>query len=157
MGLSRLDSNKYDSIRKAKLKMSFNPSADGPSILNSHRSVNEYGETEIKQIRQQQKRFSDVEISEIAQEYRSGKTTYELAEQYGCARHTIVTALKKMGIMATKAKAQEALDADEVIRLYNEYHTIEEIAKKHGVSSNAINRCLRYNGVAIRGRWDYPK
>ena len=87
----------------------------------------------------------------------SGKTTYELAEQYGCARHTIVTALKKVGITATKAKAQEAIDADNVIRLYNEYHTIEEIAKKHGVSSNAINRCLRYNGVAIRGRWDYPK
>lgn len=103
--------------------MSFNPSADGPSILNSHRSVNEYGETEIKQIGQQQKRFSDDEISEIAQEYRSGKTTYELAEQYGCARHTIVTALKKMGITATKAKAQEAIDADNVIRLYNEYET----------------------------------
>ena len=111
----------------------------------------------MKQIRQTQKYLSDQERAEIADAYRSGKTTYELAEQYGCHRRTIVEALKKQGIVPNKAKSQKKLNVETVIKMYSEYHSAEEIGKLFGVGRAVIVKCLRDNGVAIRTRWDYPR
>lgn len=90
-------------------------------------------------------------------EVSTWKNHIQLAEQYGCCRRAIVNALKKSSITATKAKAQEVLNPDDVIKMYSEYHTTAEIAKKYGVNPNSVIRCLRSNGVAIRSRWDYPR
>lgn len=153
VGLSRLDSNKYARIlaHKSSTLSPFN------SISRPVSRVNEFGETEIGQIKHPYKTLSDAEIVKIAEAYRLGKTTYELAEQYSCCRANIVNALKKSGITASKAKAQEVINAKEVIKLYGEFHTTQEIADRFKVGPNAIIRCLRANGVSIRSRWDYPK
>lgn len=156
VGLSHFYSKKYESIREAKLKMGFSTSPND-SVPNPARTVNEYGETEVSQYIVPQHRVSDSEAAEMAGAYRSGKTTYELAEQYRCCRHAVVRALKKNDIKATKAKAQEVMDSTDVIKMYEEYHTTAEIAKKYGVHPNAVIRCLRSNGVTIRSRWDYPR
>ena len=89
--------------------------------------------------------------------YRSGKTTYELAEQYGCHRRTIVDTLKKQGIVPNKAKSQKKLNVETVIKMYSEFHSAEEIGNLFGVGRDVIVKCLRKNGVAIRTRWDYPR
>ena len=157
VGLSRLDLNKYACVREAKLEVDCAVSRPDNSVSNDTRSVNEHGELEVKKYKVFQRTLSDADIAEIAKAYLHGKTTYQLAEQYGCCRRAIVNALKKKSITATKAKAQEVLDAGDVVKMYNEYHTTAEIAKKYGVDPNSVIRCLRSNGVAIRSRWDYPR
>lgn len=156
VGLSQLNLNKYANVRDAKLKADYAYSLKN-SVSGAARSVNEHGELEVKKYKVLQRILSDAEIIEIAEAYLHGKTTYQLAEQYGCCRRAIVNALKKNSITATKAKAQEALDKDDVIKMYSEFHTTAEIAKKYGVDPNSVIRCLRSSGVAIRSRWDYPR
>lgn len=55
----------------------------------------------------------------------------------------------------SKFRAQDKLDAAEVILMYAEMHTAKEIAQRFGVCSKAVIKCLRENGIKIRSRWDY--
>ena len=119
--------------------------------------VNEHGELEVKQYVLPQHRVTDKEAAEMVEAYLHGRTTYELAERYGCNRHAVVYALKKNGITATKAKAQKKLDVPMVLAMYESYHTTDEIASTFGVSRPSILKCLKDNGVKIRSRWDYPR
>ena len=157
VGLTRLESNKYRNLasRKALLPLKLDGYTHEPR--SDRLKENEYGEKEVRQIRQTQKYLSDQERVEIADAYRSGKTTYELAEQYGCHRQTIADVLKKQGIVPNKAKSQKKLNVEMVIKMYSEFHSAEEIGNLYGVGRAVIIKCLRDNGVAIRSRWDYPR
>ena len=110
MGLSRLDSNKYRKITSCRAITPSEPLTLTSESEHNSLKINEFGEHEVQQIRQEQKYLSDQERAEIVDAYRSGKTTYELAEQYGCHRRTIAEALKKQGIAPNKAKSQKKLD-----------------------------------------------
>ena len=157
MGLSRLESNKYHNLASRKALLPLEPDGHVTEHQSENLKENEYGEKEVQQIRQTQKYLSDQERAEIADAYRSGKTTYELAEEYGCHRRTIVEALKKQGIVPNKAKSQKKLNVETVVKMYSEFHSAEEIGKLFGVGRDVIVKCLRKNGVAIRSRWDYPR
>ena len=151
--LSRFNSNKYGKILSHQQIVS----SPKESISKPPHSVNEHGEVEVRRVIQPHKFLSDKEITAVIQAYRSGKTTYELAEQYGCCRPAIVSALKRNGITPDKAKAKKLLNAEEVVKLYNEFHTTSEIAAKFGVSSHSVITLLRANNIPIRTRWDYPR
>lgn len=158
MRLSRLDSNKYRRILVQRKKpQPLHDSVISHNSETSYSKINEFGEEEITQLRQSQKTLSETEILELVDAYRAGKTVYALAAKYGVHRVTISKTLKKAGVDVTKSKAQAKLDADEVIKMYQEYHTTGEIAKLYGVHPNCIIRCLRAHGITIRSRWDYPK
>ena len=157
VGLTRLESNKYRKLASRKSLLPSESAGYAPGSRSDNLEENEYGEKEVKQIRQTQKYLSDQERAEIADAYRSGKTTYELAEQYGCHRQTIADVLKKQGIVPNKAKSQKKLNVETVIRMYSEFHSAEEIGNLYGVGRAVIIKCLRDNGIAIRSRWDYPR
>jgi predicted transcriptional regulator len=68
----------------------------------------------------------------------------------------VSSTLKKLGVDVTNRKAQRKLDTDDVITMYKNMCTSNEIAEKYGVNPQAIIKCLREHGVKIRkGRWDY--
>jgi uncharacterized protein (DUF433 family) len=87
--------------------------------------------------------------------YQSGKTTYEIAAEYDCGKNAISNLLKKHSVNVTKCKAQKRLDVADVVSMYENKRTSQEIANKYGVSPQVIIKCLRAEGVGIRGRWDY--
>ena len=49
------------------------------------------------------------------------------------------------------------LDPSDIISMYAQMHTTEEIAKKYTVNPQAIIKCLRAHNIGIRSRWDYKK
>lgn len=65
--------------------------------------------------------------------------------------------LKQKGVNVTKSKAQARIDANRVIALYENMHTIEEIAQQFKVNRQVITNCLLAHGVKIRSRWEYPE
>lgn len=160
MELSDLDSNEYDTVIRFKRSTPVYPqhAASHPEKTASvTRKVNEQGEDIVCKIGQKQKRMNGNEILSLITAYNDGKTTYELAEQYGCHRQTISSMLKKHGINVTKCKAKEKLNPEDVVFMYENMHTSEEIAKKYKVTPQVIITCLRSHGIKIRDRWDYEK
>ena len=160
VGLTGADSKRYKAILRAKNRsMKAVKPLPAPILAVETelegRFVDQFGATSVNKLRQTQKWLSDEEVEQIISEYKAGKTTYELAERFGCHRQTISATLKKHGVEVNKAKAQAKLDTDTVVAMYSEMRTTEEIAGHFGVSAYTINRCLRANGVKIRSRWDY--
>lgn len=158
VGLTGANYNRYKTILQAKRQLTTRPK---PVTINGDekgdREIDMFGEIKVKQLHQEQKRLSPEEKEIIIAEYSSGRTTYDLAKQFGCHRRTISSILKSHGVKVDKCKARKKLDVDKVIAMYTELHTSEEIAKCFGVSSQSILVCLRAHGVKIRGRWDYNR
>jgi uncharacterized protein (DUF433 family) len=113
------------------------------------------GEKVVKKITQHQKQLTDTEMEQIIIDYQNGKTTYELATEYGCHRNTISQNLKKRGIHVFKDKARMKINIAQAMSMYNAKHTIEQIAKHFSVSAHTIRQCLHDNGAIMRTRWDY--
>lgn len=158
MGLTGANYNRYKTILQVKRQIAARPKHVTPNgDEKGDREIDTFGETKVKRLRQEQKRLSPEEKEIIIAEYNSGKTTYDLAKQFGCHRHTISSILKKHGVKVDKCKVQKKLDVDKVIAMYIELHTSEEIAKCFGVSPQSILVCLKAHGVKIRGRWDYNR
>lgn len=156
--LSRLDSNKYKTLIDHKKKLDYTSiSLISDAEISDSRVIDEFGEVAVKCLEQPYRRdFSDDDIALIISSYQSeNATTIDLAEQFSCSKGTINKLLREHGVNVTKAKAQAKLDDKLVAAMYEEQHTIEEIAKRFGVSPSPIRNCLRRNGVKIRGRWDY--
>lgn len=158
VGLSGQDSNNYTKLIAYKRRILAEPAhIIAPNSKTSVKRVNKYGETEICQTTTFQKHLTNAEILEISKAYNNGKTTYELAKEYGCCRKAISNALISVGITPSKSKARAKMDVGIVIKMYEEYKTTAEIAERFGVHPNAVLRCLRENNIPIRSRWDYPK
>ena len=158
--LSRLDSNKYKAILRYKRQIA-NDLAIVPTTITrqdkaelSH-TINEFGEIEATQLKQSHRSFSSQEVEAIIIAYQNGKSTYTLAEEFGCHRMTITKTLKRHGVIVDNRRAMKKLNEGEVVSLYATMHTTEEIAKRFHVHPQAIIRCLKSHGVKIRSRWDY--
>lgn len=153
VGLSRLDSNRFDIIIRFK-KSCLGDELRQPALPKG-REINESGETIVKKIEQTQKWLNTEEMELLISEYKAGKTTYELAKQFGCHRRTVACTLKRHGVQVSKCRAHDKLNIPDVIAMYANMHTSTEIAKKYGVHPNVVIRCLREHGTVVRGRWDY--
>ena len=95
--LSELRSKNYETIFSKTKEIS-------PTSVNDGFDVNLSIKTEIKQ---KQKYLSKEEINEIVAKYKNGKSTYELAEEYGCHRYTISKHLKEAGLEVTNRVARK--------------------------------------------------
>lgn len=154
VGLSDLNSNNYRVILNAKVSPTLisDSSAEDEDIVDNFRPYNI-----ISELKQQQKHLSESEITEIIVKYKSGIATTVLAEEYGCHKATIRRALQRNGIKITKQPVANRIDTSRVIIMYEEKHTIAEIARYFGVSESAIRRRLIENNIPLRSRWDYRK
>ena len=161
MGLSGLDSKKCQTILAHK---STTKTLDVPlkSIISSsptgdNKKIDEHGEVVVLSLKEPHKEFTCIEVDKMVEGYQSGKTTIQLAEEFGCSKTTVAKLLKQRGVNVTKSKAMAKLDDAKVIDMYAEMHTTEEIAKYFKVNPQVILKCLRDHNVKIRSRWDYNK
>lgn len=150
VGLSGADYKKYRTILQAKRRITENQKFAAKGT--GDREIGDFGETEAKQYRQQQKRLSPTETAMVVQGYQSGRTTYQLAEEFDCHHQTISNILKRNNIKVDKRKAQKKLDADVVVAMYMDGYSSTEIGKRFDVSPQVVLRCLRSHGVEIRSR-----
>ena len=126
------------------------PLAD--NISPTTRKVNQYGEIEAARIQHEQKRLNDEEIQLLVTGYQSGKSTYQLAHEFGCHRITVSNILKRHGVLVSKAKSQKKLDIPDVIAMYGQDHTTQAIADKYDVDRQVVANCLKSHGIKLRGR-----
>ena len=154
MALTDIDSNTFDTVISFKKSLQTEVVNDNPSLNPpaDARQINEYGEVEANRMIQQQKRLNAKQIARLVEGYNSGKSVYELAEQFGCHRTTVSRQLKLQGVNVTISKF-DSLDADNVTSMYAKQRTLKEISDKYCVGPQVVARCLRENGVKIRGRW----
>lgn len=125
-------------------------------VKTGNTKIDCYGETVVTKLkRPYQIEFTEKKIHKIITAYQAGKTAKEISNEYGCCRTTICKLLRQHGVNVTKAKARQKIDEAETISLYENKHTIAEIAAYFGVNPQVITKCLRDHNVPIRGRWDY--
>lgn len=161
------DPNKYQTLLayKSHLEPSSDCSTNCPRKLivanaasKCKTIVNNFGEDEVIDVTQAQKRnFTTEETRQIILDYQTGMLLKEIAAKFECSRQTISKLLKEHGINVTTAKKQAKLNPKEVIAMYEQMHTSEEIGKHFGVRAQVIIACLKSNGVPLRSRWDYYK
>lgn len=145
--LSELRSKNYETIFSKTKEIS-------PISVNDGLDVNLSIKTEIKQ---KQKYLSKEEINEIVAKYKNGKSTYELAEEYGCHRYTISKHLKEAGLEVTNRVARKESLVGLVLQLYSEWYKPQEIGEALGISADSVRRCLKENGVELRHSSAYPR
>lgn len=95
--LSDHNSKKYQPILQFKQK-AIAKGAFPANIISTPREIDSFGELAAKRITQAQKHFTPEEIEVLAAEYLEGKSTRELAKQFGCHRETVSRVLKKHGV-----------------------------------------------------------
>ena len=151
-GLSEINSKNYDIILGKVKSTPITP------VMNS--SMSEYPDNayNIKtEIKQQQKHLSNNEVLEIISKYKAGKSTYELAKEYGCHRRTISDNLKKRGIKVTNQLMERKGVVELVMQMYSEYYKPADIAKAVGINVDSVRKILKENNVYIRKSWEYPR
>lgn len=101
--------------------------------------------------------MSEVEIAEIIEKYKHGKSTYVLAKEYSCHRYTISKHLKEAGIEVSNRVARKESLVGLILQLYSEWYKPAEIAESLGVSADSVRRCLKENGVELRHSSEYAR
>lgn len=83
--------------------------------------------------------------------YEAGATAPELAARFGVHRTTVVAHLRRKGV-AIRRRGLQAVEVDEVARLYGQGWSTVGLGKRFGVSDHTISAALRNAGVSIRTR-----
>ena len=94
-------------------------------------------------------RLNDVQVKRLAEGYREGETTYELAGRFGVDRRTVSTRLKEYGVWLRRQSPTDAMVGD-MIRLYASGLAAEQTAERVGVSADTVLNHLRASGVNRR-------
>ena len=157
MDLSELYSNTFLKVCKCKDKLPESTVTPDKSVKSENKDINEYGQTEIKRIRQKQKILSKYEIQEVIQLYINGVSANTIASTFGCHRRTISDALKRNGIKVSHNAIDKPELVNKVISLYKEYKTPVEIGKIVNLNCGTVRQILKEKGIRIRERWEYPK
>lgn len=127
------------------------------SAESEDKDINEYGQTEIKKIRQKQKILSKYEIQEVIQLYTNGVSANTIASTFGCHRRTISDILKRNGIVVSHNASAKPELVKRVIELYSELKTPKEIGEIVKLNCCTVRQILKDNGIYIRKAWEYTK
>jgi DNA invertase Pin-like site-specific DNA recombinase len=158
LGISTLYLNKVKTALSCRAQVIKNsPKCNASNIKHTphNRKINEHGDLVVSKICQEQKRLNADEIELLIEGYSNGDSIYKLAKRFDCGKTTVSSILKRHDIVVSNRVAQKKLDIEDVIAKYNDMLSSQEIAEEYGVSPNVVLRCLRENGVKVRGRWDY--
>ena len=146
-------------MRIVKYKEENRDKLSGPvkPTISEAQAKNKYGETEVKKIRQKQKRLSEYEIQEAIKLYQNGVSANTIASSFGCHRRTISDVLKRNDIeVSHKASAKPEL-VKRIIELYAEMKTPKEVGAIVGIDCTTVRQVLKDNEIYIRRSWEYPK
>jgi hypothetical protein len=97
--------------------------------------------------RQSQTRLAPDEVTELVAGYRSGRTIYELANQFKIARQTVSEHLHRHGVTMRRQGLTDDQVA-EAIRLRKQGLTLKTISDHFEVCIDTVRDRLRRRGVA---------
>ena len=96
------------------------------------------------------RKLSQAEVAELVERYRSGRSTYDLAQQFGTDRHTVARHLRRAGIGLRPQRKMTPELIDRAARLYASGSSLAGIGREFGVSPTTIGKALRNAGVLLR-------
>jgi transposase len=102
--------------------------------------------------------FTDTQEASIAKRYlEDGRSLRQLSEEFRCTVKTIRNIFKRNGVevrsVAAKRKARKAIiETSDVVELYREGLTVEEIADEYDVGTRYISGVLKEAGEPTRPR-----
>lgn len=98
-------------------------------------------------------------INDLVQEYKNGKTTIEIAEQYQLSKVSVCRALKKAGITPQRQDdlfSHKVLSNEDVVALLEDFKNgakIKDLTVKYKSSHPIITRILEANGLWTKRRY----
>ncbi|MDH6217096.1 hypothetical protein [Streptomyces pseudovenezuelae] len=100
------------------------------------------------------KRLKDAQVKELVGAYRTGVSTYQLAERFGIKRQTVSAILKRNGVTPRWRRLREE-DVDQAERLYTHQRmSVARIADRMKVDPETVRLRLRKRGVKMRDPHD---
>ena len=100
-----------------------------------------------------QHRLTDLEIDELVNDYRTGRTLADLASVFGIHRRTVAAHLQEQGV-ERRANRRKMTDDDvgEAAGRYREGDSLAKVALAFNVDAATLRRELHRAGTAIRPR-----
>ncbi|WP_280410268.1 helix-turn-helix domain-containing protein [Nocardia brasiliensis] len=95
------------------------------------------------------RKLSDPEKAELAQDYLRGMTVYQLAKKFSVQRQTVSKHLHRMGV----PMRQQGLSEEQVNRaaeLYAEGLTLKQVGARLGADAGTVRLALLRRGVKMR-------
>ncbi len=101
------------------------------------------------------RRLSNADIADLADGYKSGATTYELADRFGIYRDRVSLILEQQAI-PRRMRSLSDNQIQQAAALYKTGLSVEKVAKEIGCGQGTIWKELRSAGVQLRPRpgWD---
>ena len=97
------------------------------------------------------RRLNDVEIDDLATEYRAGRTLADLAHEFGIHPRTVAARLNTRDVpRRINRRKMSDYDVDEAIRRYRSGDSLATVALTFNVNAATVRREFRRAGVAIR-------
>lgn len=98
-------------------------------------------------IRNLRRRLSPETVVELARRYEAGEHTTALSKEYGVSRSGLISLLRSEGV-ALRRRPRFATQRS--IQLYEEGHTIRQVADRVNSSYGTVRKTLRKEGITVR-------
>jgi DNA-binding CsgD family transcriptional regulator len=102
------------------------------------------------------RRPSPTDRAQLAEQYLSGTSTYELARQFGINRHTIAKHLRHQGVGLRPQRKMTPSVTDRAKRLYADGHSLAAIGNQLGVDASTVHKALKRAGLKLRDTHGRP-
>ncbi len=91
------------------------------------------------------RQLTNEQVSALVQAYRTGDSTYQLAERFGITRETVAAHLRRAGVPTRGLERIELTDGERATaqRLWDEGVSYHQIGITLGVSERVVSRTLR--------------
>lgn len=103
-------------------------------------------------VKQGRPRLSAAKRSEIAEQYASGKSSLELAKEYGIGKATVLGILRQHNVVVRRREPLKPEQVTQAAQLYEGGQSLEQIAKPLGISAGTIRNALLAAGFKTRPR-----
>lgn len=96
------------------------------------------------------RRLSPAELEQVFDLYRTGLSTYKLAQRFDTDRHTITSHLRRGGVALRSRQKLTPRIVEQAALLYGQGQSLAVIGKQFDVSPTTIGAALRKAGVRLR-------
>lgn len=97
------------------------------------------------------RQLRQVELDDLVEGYRAGKTVFQLAHQFGIDRRPVGKHLRKRGIDTTPPGLRPN-EIPTAVGLYREGWSLAQIGNKYGIADTTVRTYLLKEGVVMRAR-----
>lgn len=102
------------------------------------------------------RQLNPAQRGQLVDQYRGGKSTYELARQYGIHRSTVAQHLRREGIVIPQQLKMTPDVVKQAKRLYASGCSVATVGQQLGVDATTVHKALKKAGVRMRDTHGRP-